>query len=105
MRSGGDLVSERDALEEAGADAVGDAIEIDQGEKIDGAELGVDGGRAAEAAGDFEVGAKKARGAWGRGEFASLRAAGGGMRLCAQGGLDEIFFAQGVIEREALVWV
>jgi len=38
-------------LEEAGADAIGDVTEIDHREEIDGAELGIDGGRTAEAAG------------------------------------------------------
>jgi hypothetical protein len=80
-------------------------MEIDQGEEIDGAELGVDGRRTAEAAGNFEVGAKETRGAWGRKEFAGLLAARGGMRNGAKVGLDEIFVAQGVIEGETLVLI
>jgi hypothetical protein len=42
-------------------------MEIDEGEEIDGAELGIDGGWAAEAAGDFKVGAKETGCAGGRG--------------------------------------
>ena len=41
-----------------------DAVEIDQGEKIDGVKNRIDGGRAAEVAGDFEVGAKLPRHGW-----------------------------------------
>ena len=46
--------------EEAGAEAVGDIFQVDEGEEIDGAEVAVDGGRAAEAGGDVEVGAEEA---------------------------------------------
>jgi hypothetical protein len=49
-------------LEEAGADAVGEMPEVDQGEEIDGLEFAVDGGRTADASGNVEVGAEKARG-------------------------------------------
>jgi len=40
-------------LEEAGAEAIGDAVKIDQGKEVDGAELRIDGGRPAKAARDF----------------------------------------------------
>jgi hypothetical protein len=75
-------------VEVAGAEASGDAIEIDECEEIDGAELGVDGGRAAKAAGDFEVGSKEAWCAWGRKEFAGLFAERGGVRFGAERRLD-----------------
>ncbi len=48
-------------------------MEIDEGEEVDGAEFGVDGGRAAEAAGDIEVGTEEARSTRERGEFAAFQ--------------------------------
>jgi hypothetical protein len=48
-------------LEKAGADAVRDAVEIQEGQEIDGFEFAVDGGRAAQACGDIEVSAEEAR--------------------------------------------
>jgi hypothetical protein len=80
-------------------------VEVDEGEEIDGAEFGVDGGRTAEAAGDIKVGAEEARSARRRGEFAGLYAARGGMRLGPQSGFDQVFIAKSVVERHALVLV
>lgn len=93
------------ALEEAGAETVGDAVEIDESEEVDRAEFGVDGGWAAEAAGDIEVGAEEARSARERGEFAGLLATRGGVRFGSQCGVDQIFVAKRVVEGHAFVLV
>lgn len=92
-------------LEEARAEAVRDAVEIDEGEEIDGAKFGVDGGRTAEAAVDIEIGAEEAGSARGSGEFAGLLAAGGGVRFGSQGGLDQKFIAESMVEGHAIVLV
>src|SRR6202011_5945334 len=83
----------------------GDAMEIDEGEEVDGAELRIDGGGTAEAAGDVEIGAKEAGCARRGHEFAGLFATGGRVRLGSQGGLDEILVSQGVVEGYSLVFV
>ena len=80
-------------------------MEIDEGEEIDGAEFGVDGGRPAKAAGDVEVGAEEARSAQGRGKFAGLLAARVGTGFGSQSRFDQIFIAKRVVEGHALVLV
>jgi len=45
-------------LEEAGAKAAGNGLQVEQGEEIDGAEFAVDSRWAAEARGEVKVGAK-----------------------------------------------
>lgn len=47
-------------LKEADADAVGDVVQVDYRQEVDGFEFAVDGWGAAEAGGDVQVGAKEA---------------------------------------------
>src|ERR1700757_4369585 len=101
-----DCAPTRPGLEEAGADAVWEIGQIDEGKEVDGIEFAVDGGRAADAAGDFEVGAEEP----GRAQASRDGNAGGmagvaGLRKSAQGRMDEVPVHEGPIHGHAVVFI
>jgi hypothetical protein len=91
--------------EETHSDAIGKLSQIHQGQKINGLEFAVDGGRAANARGNFQIGAKEA---W-RARRRDARTIGLALApldwMGPQRGLDEIFFLQLFIERQALIFI
>ena len=92
-------------LEEAGADAVWEMGQIDEREEVDGFEFAVDGGWAADAGGDIEIGAEEPR--WTR-DFdgrAGGSAAATGLRHGAKARFDEVFGLQGVVHGGAEIFV
>jgi hypothetical protein len=91
--------------EEAHSDAIGQLSQIHQGQKIDGLEFAVDGGRAANARGNFQVGAEESRWPRRRNARTARLAAAAFHWMSPQRGLDEIFFLQRLIERHALIFV
>lgn len=92
-------------LEEAGADAVGEMGQVDQGEEVDGLELAVDGGRAANAGGDIEIGAEESRGTRDFDEGSRGSAAATRLRQGAEARFDEVFGLQGFVHGGAEVFV
>jgi hypothetical protein len=101
-----DCAPTRPGLEEAGADTVWEIGQIDEGEEVDGLEFAVDGGRAADAAGDFEVGTEEP----GRAQASRDGNAGGmagvaGLRKSAQGRMDEVPVHEGPVHGHAVVFI
>ena len=92
-------------MEEAGADAVWDMGQIDEGQEIDGFEFAVDGWGTADLCGNIEIGAEEARRARGLDEGAGGIAAAIGLRHGAEARLDEMLVFEGLVHGDAVVFV
>ena len=92
-------------LEKAGADAVGNAVKVEESEKVDGLEFAVNRGRAAEASRNLEIRAEQP---WRRRDlhwWAIWMALMAGLRFRLERRLGEIFFLEDFVKGRAFRFV